>query len=669
MAKKLLLNGALMLYGDVGDPFQWGDGFSASDVAEALAEHGDGDLTTRINSGGGIANEGMAIYSLLKGHPGKVTIAVDGVAASAASLIAMAGDEIEMRDGAMMMIHDPSGITLGTEAAHRNAADKLAKISDNYASIYAKRSGKEQAAARAIMKAETWLVADEAIAQGFATKKIDEPALEKASFDYRIYAKAPRSLPVRMRNIPQPAAAAALPEIPKMERADPGQAQAAKPWAADFYASAENAGLELKVINDIVAKAASLENAKSGLIDAMASAHNRGKPGVSPNLSMFNDTTLDNPTFAGSAAAGALCLKGGLPEKNLEDLGPAVRSAAREMAGLSMVEIFDKCAAASGIRMSGSITRRAQFHLSNWGRPYSPVTMAAGGLSTSDLPNITGNFLNKLLFASYVPAQSQIRVISVQRPASNFHDISALRVGEPPILEEVIEGDEIKYGKLSDAKESYVVKAYAKKLAITLQVLVNDDTGAIADTARIIGRGAAQTENDAFAALLTANSGNGVNMSDGNPLYHSAHANKAGSGAALDIDPLDAARQAMRQQTGIDGKTLIDVPPRYLLVGAALEGKAEQVISSYYPAKLADINPFAQKLSPLVDPRLSGNAWRLFADPVVVPCIAHSYLNDVAGPSVESKQGWDILGIEFRVVDLFGCGVIDFRGSYLNPGA
>ena len=105
--KKLLLNGALMLYGDVGDPFGWGDGFSASDVAEALAEHGDGDITVRVNSGSGIANEGMAIYSLLKGHAGKVTIAVDGVAASAASLIAMAGSEIEMRDGAMMMIHDP----------------------------------------------------------------------------------------------------------------------------------------------------------------------------------------------------------------------------------------------------------------------------------------------------------------------------------------------------------------------------------------------------------------------------------------------------------------------------------------------------------------------------------------------------------------------------------
>jgi ATP-dependent protease ClpP protease subunit len=86
----LVINGQIYLSGDVGDPWGWGDGFTGEQVAKALVELGGGDITVRINSGGGIATEGMAIYSLLRAHPGKVTIAIDGVAASAASLIAMA---------------------------------------------------------------------------------------------------------------------------------------------------------------------------------------------------------------------------------------------------------------------------------------------------------------------------------------------------------------------------------------------------------------------------------------------------------------------------------------------------------------------------------------------------------------------------------------------------
>lgn len=164
--KNLLLNGAIYLYGAVGD--SWGECFTAADVALALAEHGVGDVTVRINSGGGIAFDGMAIYSLLKAHPGKVTIAIDGIAASAASLIAMAGDVREMRTGAMMMIHDPSGITIGPADVHEEAAARLHKIAENYAEVYAGVSGKPAKEVRDMMLATTWMSADEAVESGFA---------------------------------------------------------------------------------------------------------------------------------------------------------------------------------------------------------------------------------------------------------------------------------------------------------------------------------------------------------------------------------------------------------------------------------------------------------------------------------------------------------------------
>lgn len=197
--KSLLIANQLYLYGDVGDPFGWGDGFTSSDVAEALAEHGNSDITVRLNSGGGLAFQGMAIHSLLKSHPAKVTLIIDGVAASAASLIAMAGSAIEMRTGAMMMIHDPASITVGPAAAHKKAAADLNKLADNYAAVYAQRSGKQPDAVRKLMLATTWLTADEAVAEGFATAKIEDTIQAMAKFDYRLYGNAPGNMPVRER--------------------------------------------------------------------------------------------------------------------------------------------------------------------------------------------------------------------------------------------------------------------------------------------------------------------------------------------------------------------------------------------------------------------------------------------------------------------------------------
>jgi ATP-dependent protease ClpP protease subunit len=158
----------MLLYGDVGDPWGYGDGFTPSDVAMGLAEHGAGDITVRLNSGGGSAFDGMAIHSLLKTHAGKVTIAIDGVAASAASLIAMGGDRIEIRKGAMLMIHDPSMITMGTEDDHRASAELLGKLAGSYASFMPTARRKTPDAAREIMRAETWLSSDDAVKEGFA---------------------------------------------------------------------------------------------------------------------------------------------------------------------------------------------------------------------------------------------------------------------------------------------------------------------------------------------------------------------------------------------------------------------------------------------------------------------------------------------------------------------
>lgn len=187
----VLIDGDIVLHGDVGDLY-WGDSFTSTDVILALAEVGrEANVTVRINSGGGIATEGAAIYAALAAHGGNVTVIVEGIAASAASLIAMAGDEIIMRKGAIMMIHDPSGVTIGDVAEHEKQIESLNALATAYASIYADQTGATPEQARADMVDEIWLTPEEAVERGYADRVDDKPAAQPTAFNYRIYAHAP----------------------------------------------------------------------------------------------------------------------------------------------------------------------------------------------------------------------------------------------------------------------------------------------------------------------------------------------------------------------------------------------------------------------------------------------------------------------------------------------
>lgn len=192
----VIVNGnEIVLSGTVGELY-FEDCFTASDVIVALAQVGDAsDVTIRLNSGGGIATEGSAIHSAIARHSGRKTIVVEGIAASAASAIAMAADELVMSLGAIMMIHDPSGFTFGTVKDHQLSIDMLTSLGDAMASIYAKKSGRTLAECRADMEAEIWLTADEAVKLGYADKALGAANdNEPTAFNYRTYKNPPERI-------------------------------------------------------------------------------------------------------------------------------------------------------------------------------------------------------------------------------------------------------------------------------------------------------------------------------------------------------------------------------------------------------------------------------------------------------------------------------------------
>lgn len=158
----------ILIYEDIGDSF-WSEGVTAHGLLKELRALGKIDhLDIRINSSGGSVFDGTAIYNALRQHPASKTVHVDGIAASIASIIAMAGDEIRMGEGAWMMIHDPAGLAVGSADEMRATADLLDQIKDQLIGIYATRTGLSDDVIAEMMAAETWMDAAAAIENKFA---------------------------------------------------------------------------------------------------------------------------------------------------------------------------------------------------------------------------------------------------------------------------------------------------------------------------------------------------------------------------------------------------------------------------------------------------------------------------------------------------------------------
>lgn len=161
--------GELMLYGDISDRAWWGDEVTPKQFKEDLDALGDiTELRIYINSGGGDVFAGQAIYSMLKRHSATKIVYIDGLAASIASVIAMAGDKIIMPTNAMMMIHKCWTIALGNAAEMRKIADDLDKIDESIIAAYVGKTGLDETDIIELMEDETWMTAQDAIDYGFA---------------------------------------------------------------------------------------------------------------------------------------------------------------------------------------------------------------------------------------------------------------------------------------------------------------------------------------------------------------------------------------------------------------------------------------------------------------------------------------------------------------------
>jgi ATP-dependent Clp endopeptidase proteolytic subunit ClpP len=180
----------IWIYEEIGQDFWTGGGVTAKNFQKELSAITAKQIDLHINSPGGAVFDGVAIYNLIKQHPANVTTYIDGIAASIASVIALAGDKVVMAENALYMMHNPSGMVMGTASDMRSLADVLDKIRGTMTGVYAAKSGRADDEISALLDAETWMTAAEAKEFGFVDEIADEMDLAACAKFVPIMAKA-----------------------------------------------------------------------------------------------------------------------------------------------------------------------------------------------------------------------------------------------------------------------------------------------------------------------------------------------------------------------------------------------------------------------------------------------------------------------------------------------
>ena len=286
--------------------------------------------------------------------------------------------------------------------------------------------------------------------------------------------------------------------------------------------------------------------------------------------------------------------------------------------------------------------------------------------TTSDFPLTVANVAGRIAAEGYTAQESPLKMLFHRRDLRDFKPSTAVRLGEMSRLEPLAEGGEITHTSRAENGEAIALRTYARGLNVSRELMVNDDLGLFADVTRALGEAAAQTESDHMVRLLTDPGG----LSDG-PVFAAARGNLADPGTSIgdlgDDSAIAEARRAMRKVKGLDGKTLVGAPPRYLVVSPDAETAAERILTAITPARTEDANPWSS-LTLVVEPRLEGGEWFLFADPSRLPCLTYAHLSAAPGVQIQRAEAWDTLGMKFRAFLDFGCAWTDWRGAYRNAG-
>jgi len=594
-------------------------------VARFLASATGRAVTITINSPGGSAIAGLAIYGQLRAYSGNVAIIVEGIAASAASLIAMGGNTISIHAGSFIMIHEAQAEVAGRASELREQAGTLDKVTQAFREAYVQRTGRTGAEVAAWMSTDTWFSAEEAVDAGLADRVLPE---------MRIAASADLTL---FNNLPPVLRAAIKKEtitMPDTNITDPPLAPV-KATLPDLKAIVARSGGRLDA-NFIVAQmeaGATIDAARDAAITAVASA-----PRAATHVVVMRDE--GETTQEARTAYIAARLLGRAPE------GPAAM-----LRGQTLADISASILEQRGQRVS---------------RGASPETIF-GMLTTSDLPLLLQDGGRRAMLELYPTLRSGLVGLAEVRALPDFRPTTLIRLAQHQPLDEVPEHGEVKAAYPTEAGEQIKLATYANSFPVTRQALINDDLGGLQLWIGAAAQAAAGRERLLLAGLLTANGGSGPTMTDGLTWFH-ANRNNVASATTVDATNIAAMVALMRALTDTRGQTIYGIEPGAIVVSPAKEFQARQQAAALAtPSSRDDIQPYA--LDVIVEPALTGNRWWMTPRAGSRRNLTVGYLNGQDTPTIQTFESADILGMNVRCHFDVAAAVQDPIGWVMNPGA
>ncbi len=621
----------IYIYDEIG-----GWGISARRFMEDLISLGNlSHINLHIHSPGGEVFDGIAIYNQLKNHSATITVYIDGLAASMASVIAMVGDTVIMPKNAMMMIHKPWGVSWGDANDMREYADLLDKLENVLIPAYVAKTGKTTEEITAMLEQETWLDGDECVEHGFADKVI-EPVKAMASLTSKRIEEF-SSMPSAIKN-------QITPKNTTKPTQQPQPNSSPEPQPSATYADEQ---IRLNGIKDLFAMFGgrhnelmitcladancSVEKAREQLLNTIAQQQNP-EPSNKDNAHIY----AGNGNIVGDSVRASVMARAGYQDYEKDNAYNSMTL--RELARASLTE-----------RGVGVAT-------------YNPMQMIGMAFthSTSDFGNILLDVANKAILLGWEENDETFGKWTKKGQLSDFKTAHRVGLGAFPSLRKVREGAEYKYVTLNDKGETIALATYGELFSISRQAIINDDMNMLTDVPKKLGEAAKATIGDLVYAVLIDNE----KMSDKKALFSTDHKNILTGG--MDVETISAGRTAMRQQK--EGERTLNIRPAFMLVPTTLETQATQVVKSG-SVKGADvnsniINPIRDLAEIIAEPRLddaSEKDWymvsRQGSDTIEV-----AYLNGIDVPYIDQLEGFTSDGVTTKVRIDAGVAPVDYRG-------
>lgn len=411
---------------------------------------------------------------------------------------------------------------------------------------------------------------------------------------------------------------------------------------ADITQAATQGKMDAKFTQRMINEGKSADEVRSLVLEELAK-----RDEATPTQSAHIEMVSDNKDKFIEQGVQALRAKAGLEKMD----------GANEFRGMRLTEFAKACLDRAGV------SHRSMSELELVKRAFTT--------STSDFPILLENAMHKTLQNAYATAPDTWSRFCSTGSVTDFRAHNRYRTGSFGNLDALGELAEYQNKSIPDGeKESITASTKGNIINISRQTIINDDLGAFVGLANMLGRAARRTVEADVYALLASN----PTMSDGIALFHASHGNLAGSGAAPSISTVEAARIAIAIQTDISGNDYLDLRPSIFVGGMATGSTAREVNATEYNDEATKNqrkpNVVRGLFRDIVDtPRITGNEWYLFVDSMDAPVVEVAFLNGEQAPFLDSMEGFNVDGLQWKVRLDYGVAAVDWRGAYKNPGA